>query len=137
QFFHAPFASTFLTRFLNDFASTAAARTRLRNVKKSAGTNHLSAAATCRTRNRARPWLCAAALALGAGVEFRDLNLFVGARRCLLQLDLHVVTQIGSAPSIFCTFAASEECLENSAAESAAAEDLPENLARIVENSAA
>ena len=106
-------------------------------MKKSAGTNHLSTAATCRTLNRARAWFCAAALAFVASVEFRDLNLFLGAKSCLLQFDLHVVTQIGSVPPIFCTFAASEECLENSAAESAAAEHLSENLERIVENAAA
>ena len=106
-------------------------------MKKTAGANHLSTAATCGTRNRARAWLCAAAIAFVAGVEFRDLNFFLGAKRCVLQLDLHVVTQIGSAPPIFCTFAASKECLENSAAESASAEHLPENLERIVESAAA
>src|SRR6266511_620412 len=136
QFLHASFAMALLTRFLNDFTSTAAPRTRLRNVKKSARTNHLPTAVTCRACNRARAWFSAATLAFVAGIEFRDFNLFLGAKRRLLQLDLHVVAQIGPAPSIFRAFPATEECLEYSAAESATAENFPKNLKRIVETAA-
>src|SRR4029450_9012133 len=94
-------------------------------------------ARTVRARSGALPWFSTAALAFVAGVEFRDFNLFLGAKRSLLQLDLHVVTQIGSAASIFRAFPATEECLENSTAESAAAEHFPENFERIMENAAA
>src|SRR4029450_4571313 len=94
-------------------------------------------ARTVRARSGALPWFSAAALAFVAGVEFRDFNLFFGAKRRLLQLDLHVVAQIRSAPPIFCPIAGAEERLEDSAAESTAAENFPENLERIVENAAA
>src|SRR5262245_64207803 len=92
--------------------------------------------ATRRASNRARARFGAAALAFIAGIEFRDLNLFFSAKRSLLELDLHVVAQIGPAPPIFCSLAATEECLENSAAESTTAENFPENLERIVKNDA-
>ena len=104
-------------------------------MKKSARTDHLPTAATGRARNRARTWFGAAAVAFVAGIEFRDFNLFFSAKRRLLQLDLHVVAQIRSVPPIFRPIAA-EECLEDSATESAAAENFPKNLERIVENAA-
>ena len=105
-------------------------------MKKSARTDYLSAATASRTGNRARARFRAAALAFVTRVELRDLNLLVGTKRCLLQLDLHVVAQIRSAPPIFRAVAATKECLENSTAKSAAAENFPENLKRVVENAA-
>src|SRR5262249_8092538 len=66
QFFDASVAATFLTRFLNDFASAAAAGTRLRNLKKSAGTNHLPTAAARRAGNAARTRFSPAPLAFVA-----------------------------------------------------------------------
>jgi hypothetical protein len=106
-------------------------------VKKSPRTNHLPPAATRGARNHARVRLSAAAFALLAGSEFLDLNLFFGAKRGLFEPDLHVVTQIGPAPSIFCPIAAPKECFENSAAESSATENFPENLEWIMKNAAA
>ena len=77
-------------------------------MKKSAGTDHLPTATTRGTSNRARAWFSAAAVAFVARGEFRDLNLFFGAERSLLELDLHIVAQIGSAPPIFSSLATSE-----------------------------
>src|SRR5262249_47731268 len=100
-------------------------------------TDHLATAAASRAGNRARARFGTAALAFVASVALRNLNLFLCAKRCLLQSDLHVVAQIGSASPIFCAIAAPKERLENSAAESAATENFAENLERIVESAAA
>src|SRR5436309_15227247 len=68
-----------------------------------------------------------------ADVELLDFNLFFGAESRFLQLDLHVVTQVRPVLPIFCLRVAAEKCLENSAAESALAEDFAENIERIME----
>ena len=67
-----------------------------------------------------------------AHVELLDFNLFFGAKSRFLQLDLHVVTQVRPVLPIFCLRVAAEKCLENSATESALAEDFAENIERIV-----
>src|SRR5215472_8103838 len=95
QLFHASFAPAFLTRFLDDLASAATTGTGLRNVKKSTRTDYLATTAAGRASNRTRAWLSAAAIAFIASIEFRDFNLFLGAKRRFLQFDLHVVAQIG------------------------------------------
>src|SRR5581483_3343183 len=99
--------------------------------------DHLSATAAGRTRHCTRTRLCAGSLALVTSVEFGDLDLLLGAERGLFKLDLHVVSQIGSAPPIFGTFSPAEKCLENSAANPTAAENFAENLERIVKTAAA
>src|SRR4029453_16792962 len=60
--------------------------------------------------------------------------LFFDAKSRFFESDLHVVTQVGSALTIFTARAgASEECLKNSSAESAPAKDFTENVERIME----
>src|SRR5439155_3943328 len=122
------------TRLLDNFAGAATAGTGLGNVKKSARTDHLTTAVAGGTANRTRTLLRAAAMTFGAGIELLDFNLFFDAKGRFFELDLHVVTQIRSALAIFRARAgASEECLENSAAESAPTKDFAENFERIME----
>ena len=81
------------------------------------------------------PGFGAGALAFVAGVELADFDFFFDAEGRFLERDLHVVTQIGTTLSIFAARrAAAEKRLENSAA---AAEDLAENVERIMETAAA
>src|SRR6266568_5905299 len=71
-----------------------------------------------------------------AGIKLLDFNLFFGTKSRFLQLDLHVVTQVRPVLPIFCLRVAAEKRLENSATESALAEDFAENIERIVKTAA-
>src|SRR5437762_404131 len=87
--------------------------------------------------NRARTRLRAAAMALIAGVELPNFDLFLCTEGSFFQRDLHIVTQIRAAlPLVSATAAAAapEKTLENSTA--AAAERLAENIERIVKSAA-
>src|SRR5438067_1465953 len=94
---------------------------------------HLAASAAGWTIDRAGAGLGAAAVALIAGVELANFDFFLGAKCGFLQRDLHIVTQIGTPLPLFRATAATttKKTLENSAA--TAAEDLTENIERIVE----
>ncbi len=87
--------------FLDNFAGTAAAGTGLRNLKERARTDHLTPTTAGGTGHGARTRLSAAAMALIANVELFDLNFLLNAESRFLERDLHVVTQIGTTPSIF------------------------------------
>jgi len=138
QFFHAPLTMTLPTRLLDDLSGAATARTCLRNLKESARTDHLPMAAANGTRDASRTGLSAVTLTFIAGLQLRDFNFFFDAERRLLEPDLHVVTQIGTTLSILRTRArAPKECLENAAADSAAAENFTENIERIMKTTAA
>src|SRR5438874_11314975 len=138
QFFHAPLAMAVPARLLEDLSGAATARTCLRNLKESARTDHLPTAATNGTCNASRTGLSAATLTFIAGLQLRDFNFFFDAKRRLLQRDLHIVTQIGTTLSILRTRGrAPKECLENAAADSAAAENFTENIEWIMKTTAA
>src|SRR5205814_9474635 len=137
QFFHAPLAMAVPARLLEDLSGAATARTCLRNLKESARTDHLPTAAANGTSDASRTGFSAAALTFIAGLRLCDFNFFFDAERRLLEPDLHVVTQIGTTLSILRTCArAPKECLENAAADSAAAENFTENNERIMKPAA-
>src|SRR5437764_2585107 len=131
--FHPPFTAAFMTWFFNNLSDSPAARTGLRHLEKTARTDHLPASAAGWTIDRARAGLGAAAVALIAGVQLANFDFFLGAKCGFLQRDLHIVTQIGTPLPLFRATAATttKKTLENSAA--TAAEDLTENIERIVE----
>ncbi len=111
----------------------------MRNLKKSARADHLAATAADRTIDGARSLLRAAAVAFVAGVELSNFDFLFRAESRFFERDLHVVTQIGAALSIFALSGhAAEECFENTSADSSAAatEDFAENIERIVEPAA-
>src|SRR6266581_1844284 len=138
QFFHAPLTMTLPTRLLNDLSGAATARACLRKLKESTRTDHLPVTAANGTRNASRTGFSAATLTFIAGLRLCDFNFFFDAERRLLEPDLHVVTQIGTTLSILRTRAsAPKECLENAAADSAAAENFTENIERIMKTAAA
>src|SRR5438094_4740419 len=132
--FDPPFAAAFMTWFFNNLSDSPAARTGLRHLEKTAGTDHLSASAAGWTIDRARAGLGAATVALIASVQLANFDFFLRAKCGFLQRDLHIVTQIGTTlPFVRATgAAATEKTLENSA--TAAAEGLAENIERIVES---
>jgi hypothetical protein len=107
-------------------------------VKKTTRTDDLTTATASGTADPARARFSAAALTFIACVQLRDLNLLFYSKRRLLQFDFHVIAQIRTAASIFCpcTTATAEECLEDSGAKAAAAENLAENLERIMKSTA-
>src|SRR5438477_861452 len=133
--FDPPFAAAFVTWLFNNLSGSPAARTGLRHLEKTARTDHLPASAAGWTIDRAGAGLGAAAVALIAGVQLANFDFFLGAKCGFLQRDLHIVTQIGTPLPLFrATGAAAtttKKTLENSAA--TAAEDLTENIERIVE----
>src|SRR6266566_590012 len=135
--FDPPFAAAFVTWLFNNLSGSPAARTGLRHLEKTARTDHLPASAAGWTIDRARAGLGAAAVALIASIQLTNFDLFLRAKRRFLQCNLHVVTQIGTTlPFVRATGAntTTKKTLENSAA--TAAEDLPENIERIVESAA-
>jgi hypothetical protein len=107
-------------------------------LEKSAGADHLTATAASGTTDATRPGLGSGAAAFVASVEFSNFDLLFGAKRRFFQSDLHVVTQIRAALSIFGLAGhATEKRFENPAADSAAAtENLTENIERIMEPTA-
>ena len=124
-------------RAFDDLAGAAAARAGLRDLEKSAGTDDLAAPAAVAAGTRASrlphrcPWQ------RSHSSELRDLDLLVATKGRLLEPDLHVVAQIRAA--LFAVAIGrrwplpAEELLEDSAsATTAAAEDLAENIERIV-----
>jgi len=99
----------------------------------------LPATAARRAIDRAGARLSALSVALGARVEFANLDLLVHAEGRFLERDLHVVTQIGPALASLAIRrgAAAEKRFEDSARSSASAEDFPKNIERIMEATAA
>ena len=137
QFFHASLAMTLPAGFLDNFAGTATAGTGLRNLKERARTDHLTTTTAGGTGHGPRTWLSAAAMTFIADVELFDLNFLFNAESRFLERDLHVVTQIGTTPSIFGAAAgAPEKRFEDSAAESSTAENFAENVEWIVKAAA-
>src|SRR4029077_5093175 len=69
-------------------------------------------------------------------IELAHFNLLFHTKGCFLERDLHVITQVRPALSIFARPSghATEEGLENSACP--AAKSLAENIKRIVESTA-
>ena len=99
--FDATFAFAHPTRFFDDLADAAAARTGLRDLEKSARTDDLAAPAAGGTIDRARTRFSAIAVALCAGVELANFDLLLHAESGFFERDLHVVTQIGAALPAF------------------------------------
>src|SRR5438093_1061380 len=132
---HIPTAAVVVKWLFNNLTGYPAARTGLRHLEKTARTDHLPASAAGWTIDRAGAGLGAAAVALIAGVQLANFDFFLGAKCGFLQRDLHIVTQIGTPLPLFRATAAAaattKKTLENSAA--TAAEDLTENIERIVE----
>src|ERR1700686_2889660 len=111
----------------------AAARTRLRNLKEPSRADYLTAAATSWTINRPGSRLGAASAAFAARVQLAHLDFFFGAKRCFLERNLHVITKIRAALSLFRgNTTTTKKRLENSAA---AAELLAKDIKRVVEMS--
>ena len=106
----------------------------MRYLEKTARTNYLPATPAGWTIDRTRTWFCTAAIALVAGIQLANFDLFLRAKSCFFQSNLHVVAQIGTALPFFRATAAGtpEKALENSSA--AAPKDLAENVERIVES---
>jgi len=123
-----------VTRFFDNLSGSPAARTGLRYLEKTARTNYLPATPAGWTIDRTRTWFRTAAIALVACIQLTNFNLLLCAKSGLLQGDLHIVTQIGTALPFFRATAAGtpEKALENSSA--AAPKDLAENVERIVES---
>src|ERR1700720_3812762 len=105
-------------------------------MKKTARRDHLAATTARGTINRPRAGLRTAALAFVARIELAHFNLLFHTKGCFLERDLHVITQVRPALSIFALPSghATEEGLENSACP--AAKYLAENIKRIVESTA-
>ncbi len=115
-----------------------AARTSLRDLKKSARADDLSPPAAGWTINGARARRGAVAVAFIAGIEFTNFDFFFGPGSRFLERDLHIVTQIGTALPIFrSTAGAAKKTFENSTASTAATENFAENIERIMETAAA
>src|ERR1043166_6618939 len=74
-------------------------------------------------------------MAFVAAIKLLNLNCLLCAESCVLELDFHVVTQIGSARTVACASAraAAKERLKNTATKSTPAEDFTENFERIME----
>src|SRR5207237_10000474 len=108
-----------------------------RHLEKSTRSNDLPAPATHRAGDRARAGRGAAAAARVASIELAHFDFFFHAEGRFLERDLHIVAQIASTlAAIAPDLAAAEERLENSAA-AARAENLAENIERVVETTSA
>src|SRR5438270_8057634 len=131
--FDPPFAAAFVTWLFNNLSGSPAARTGLRHLEKTARTDHLPASAAGWTIDRAGAGLGAAAVALIAGVQLANFDFFLGAKCGFLQRDLHIVTQIGTRLPLFRATDAATTTKKTRETSDATADDLTENIERIVE----
>src|SRR4029077_4322073 len=91
--------------------------------------------ATNRTIDRTRTNFGAVAFAFVANIEFSDFDFFFGAESRFFERDLHVVTQIRAALSVFAMPCdATKKGFENVPTDSTATKNLPKDIERIVES---
>ena len=109
----------------------------MRDLEKSARADYLAATSASRATDRARARFRAVAVAFVANIQLSNFDFFFGAKRGFFERDLHIVTQVRAALSIFGPAAHSaEEGFENSAANSTRAKDFPENIEGIMKTAA-
>jgi len=111
----------------------------LRDLEKSAGADHLTAATTNRTIDAARTRLGSVTVAFVTDIQFSNFDFLFRAKGRFFQSDLHVVTQIRATLSIFALAGhAAEKCFEDAAGNpsSSAAKNFAKNIERIVKSAA-
>src|ERR1700730_1265142 len=93
-FFLPAVSAAFSTRTFNHLSRSSAPWTGLRNLKKTAGGNDLTAALASRTSRGAGTRFCTRPATMSAGLVLQNFNLFIDTKRCFFQAYLQVVPEI-------------------------------------------